>query len=539
LVCRRNPKLRHFYFDFIRIIIIPFEKIIPQGKPVNQTEPIRIVIVGGGTAGWMTAAALSHFLESGFEIHLVESDDIGTVGVGEATIPMLNLFHTSLGIDEDAFVKATQGTFKLGIEFVDWLRPGHSYHHAFGDIGRDVGLMPFQHLWSRAHRLGKAKDLGIYSLNNMAALAGKMQRGASRTAKLLPDMPHAFHFDAGLYARFLRRFAQARGTIRTEGKIVSSTLDSVNGNIASVVMESGDQITGDFFIDCSGFRGLLIEDALHSGYEDWTQWLPCDRAWAVPCAHKGGLNPFTRSTARDAGWQWRIPLQHRIGNGYVYSSAHISDNEAVTTLLANLDGKPLADPRPLRFTTGKRKQVWKRNCLAIGLSSGFMEPLESTSIYLIQSAISRLLKMLPGRHMVAADIAEYNRQNDFEVMRIRDFLILHYKATERDDSPFWRACRDMPIPDTLAAKIELFKENGHIFREHEELFTEAGWLQVMVGQGIMPRGNHALADQISEDDLGEYMDMIEMLNTREVAQMASHADFVAAHCSAKSTETLS
>jgi tryptophan 7-halogenase len=499
---------------------------------VSEAEPIKIVIVGGGTAGWMTAAALSNFLESGFDIQLIESDDIGTVGVGEATIPMLNLFHASLGIDEDAFVRATQGTFKLGIEFVDWLRPGHSYHHAFGDVGRDVGLMPFQHLWSRAQRLGKAKALGTYSLNTVAARAEKMQRGAARTAKTLPNMPHAFHFDAGLYARFLRRFAEARGTMRTEGKVVGSALNGENGNIAAITLENGSRIAGDFFIDCSGFRGLLIEEALQSGYEDWTHWLPCDRAWAVPCENGGGFTPYTRATARAAGWQWRIPLQHRIGNGYVYSSAHISDDEAAATLLANLDGAPLAEPRPLRFKTGKRKQVWKRNCLAIGLASGFMEPLESTSIYLIQSAISRLLKMLPGKHVPATMAAEFNRQHDFEVERIRDFLILHYNATERDDTAFWRQCRDMAIPPSLSAKIELFASNGHIFREHEELFTEVGWMQVMIGQGILPSGNHPLADQISNEDLGEYMEMIEMLNAREVAQMMTHQAFITAHCAA-------
>jgi tryptophan 7-halogenase len=499
---------------------------------VSEAEPIKIVIVGGGTAGWMTAAALSNFLESGFDIQLIESDDIGTVGVGEATIPMLNLFHASLGIDEDAFVRATQGTFKLGIEFVDWLRPGHSYHHAFGDVGRDVGLMPFQHLWSRAQRLGKAKALGTYSLNTVAARAEKMQRGAARTAKTLSNMPHAFHFDAGLYARFLRRFAEARGTMRTEGKVVGSALNGENGNIAAITLENGSRIAGDFFIDCSGFRGLLIEEALQSGYEDWTHWLPCDRAWAVPCENGGGFTPYTRATARAAGWQWRIPLQHRIGNGYVYSSAHISDDEAAATLLANLDGAPLAEPRPLRFKTGKRKQVWKRNCLAIGLASGFMEPLESTSIYLIQSAISRLLKMLPGKHVPATMAAEFNRQHDFEVERIRDFLILHYNATERDDTAFWRQCRDMAIPPSLSAKIELFASNGHIFREHEELFTEVGWMQVMIGQGILPSGNHPLADQISNEDLGEYMEMIEMLNAREVAQMMTHQAFITAHCAA-------
>jgi tryptophan 7-halogenase len=498
---------------------------------VSDREPIDIVIVGGGTAGWMTAAALSHFLETGYRIHLVESEEIGTVGVGEATIPMISLFNSALGIDEDAFLRATQGTIKLGIEFVDWLKPGHRYHHAFGTIGRDVGLMPFQHLWHRARRVGLGKDLGAYSLNYLTAIAGKMQRGAARTAKTLPDMPYAFHFDAGLYAAFLRQFAELRGVNRTEGKVGAANRNGETGDIASVSLESGLTITGDFFIDCSGFRGLLIEQTLETGYEDWTHWLPCDRALAVPCERVAHLTPYTRSTARDAGWQWRIPLQHRTGNGYVYSSKHISDDEAAATLLANLDGAPLAEPRPLKFKTGKRKQMWNRNCLAIGLASGFLEPLESTSIYLIQSAISRLLKLLPGKHMCDLDIAEFNRQSDFEIERIRDFIILHYHANEREGG-LWKACRDMALPDTLRAKIDLFRANGHIFREHEELFTEVGWLQVMAGQGIMPSGHHPLADQISDADLAEFLETLELLYAREVKQMPSHNDFIAQHFSA-------
>jgi tryptophan 7-halogenase len=498
-----------------------------------MTEPISIIIVGGGTAGWMVAAAFSHFLEGGYKVHLIESDDIGTVGVGEATIPQINLFNTALGIDEDGFMRATQATFKLGIEFVDWLRPGHSYHHAFGSIGRDVGLMQFQYLWYRAHMAGSAKDLGSYSLNNVAALAGKMQRGAPRTAKTVPEMPHAFHFDAGLYASFLRKFAEVRGVERTEGKVAATQLHNETGNITAVQLEDGRSIGGDFFIDCSGFRGLLIEQALGTGYEDWSHWLPCDRALAVPCENGGGLTPYTRSTAREAGWQWRIPLQHRIGNGYVYCSAQISDDDAAKMLLANLDGKALADPRPLKFVTGKRRKFWNRNCVAVGLASGFMEPLESTSIHLIQSAISRLLKLLPGKQMVQADINEYNRQSDFEYERIRDFLILHYKANQRAGSAFWDQCRTMDIPDSLATKIALFEANGHIFREHEELFTEVGWLQVMVGQGLMPTGHHPLTNQISSKDLESFMQTIELLYAREVAQMPSHAQFIEQHCAAK------
>ena len=493
-------------------------------------DPIRIVIAGGGTAGWMVAAACAHFLEDGFSIMLVESEDIGTIGVGEATIPQIRLFNQALGLDEDAFLKATQGTFKLAIEFVDWYRVGHRYMHAFGDVGRDSGLLQFQHSWARAYRKGLAKDLSAYSLNNMAALAGRMQRGPARTTKMLPEMPYAFHFDAGLYAAFLRKFAVARGVERIEGKIATVTRNGENGDVAALVMESGATVAGDVFIDCTGFRGLLIEQTLATGYDDWTHWLPCDRAVAVPCERAGDFTPYTRSTARTAGWQWRIPLQHRTGNGHVYSSAHISEDEATATLLANLDGAATGDPRPITFTTGKRKKIWNRNVIAVGLASGFMEPLESTSIHLIQSAISRIMKMLPNRRIADVERREFNRQSDFEYERIRDFLILHYKATARDDSAFWRHCRDMAVPETLSEKIELFRANGHIFREHEELFTEVGWLQVMVGQGIIPEGNHPIADAISDSDLSEYMETLALLNGREAAQMLSHADFVAQHC---------
>lgn len=500
---------------------------------VSDAAPFTIVIVGGGTAGWMTAAALGRFLESGYRIRLVESDVIGTVGVGEATIPQINLFNSALGIDEDAFLRATQGTFKLGIEFVDWLRPGHSYMHAFGDVGRDVGLIAFQHYWLRAQALGLAKPLGAYALNESAARAGKMQRGAPRTARALPNMPYAFHFDANLYARFLRRFAEARDVERVEGEIVSVERDGESGDIAAVSLASGERVAGDFFIDCSGFRALLIGETLGVGYDDWRHWLPCDRALAVPCDRVAPITPYTRSTARAAGWQWRIPLQHRTGNGYVYCSEHLSDDEAAATLLANLDGAVQADPRPLRFVTGKRQSMWSHNCVAIGLASGFMEPLESTSIHLVQSAISRLLKLLPGRQASAAMRTEFNRQSDFEYERIRDFLILHYKATARDDSAFWRQCQAMALPDTLADKLDLFAQTGQIFREHEELFTEVGWLQVLIGQGVTPRAHHPLADAISVADLGDYMAMIETLHAREVAQMPSHDDFIAAHCAAR------
>ena len=492
-------------------------------------QPIQIVIAGGGTAGWMTAATLARFLDRRYKVTLVESEEIGTIGVGEATIPQILLYNQALGLDENAFLAATGGTFKLGIEFVDWRRPGERYMHAFGAVGRDVGLIPFQHYWLRARSAGFAKPFSAYSLNEIAARLYRMQRLGPAPAGALPTMPYAFHFDAGRYAAFLRQFAERGGVARIEGRIDHVARDGESGHVTALQLVGGRQIAGDFFIDCTGLRGLLIEGALGAGYEEWTRWLPCDRALAVPTESDGDLTPYTRATAKTAGWQWRIPLQHRVGNGHVYCSAFTSDDAAHATLLAGLTGKPSADPRPIRFVTGRRRQAWMHNVVAIGLSSGFLEPLESTSIHLIQSAISRLMKLLPGRQVAPADIAEYNRQADFEMERIRDFLILHYWANERDE-PFWQACRNAELPDTLAAKIELFRANGHIFREHEELFTEVGWLQVLVGQGVLPGGYHPIADQVPEGDLREYLASIEQLYTREAGKMPSHADFIARHC---------
>ncbi len=498
---------------------------------MSEGEATTIVIAGGGTAGWMAAASFAHFLEIGYRIILVESEEIGTVGVGEATIPQIRLFNSALGLDENAFLRATQGTFKLGIEFEGWKQPGHSYMHAFGDVGRDTGPALFHHNWVRARQLGKAKTLDAYAMNEVAARTLKMQRGPARTANTLPEMPYAFHFDAGLYAAYLRRFAEARGVERIEGKIAEVELRGSDGYVEALMLDADRRVDGDIFIDCTGFRGLLIEGALETGYEDWSHWLPCNRALAVPCNNGGEFTPYTRSSAREAGWQWRIPLQHRIGNGYVYCSDYVSDEDAAKTLLGNLNGEPQAEPRPIRFVTGKRKKIWNRNVIAFGLASGFMEPLESTSIHLIQSAISRFFKIMPGKAPSPADAAEFNRQSDFEYERIRDFLILHYKLNERPE-PFWQSCREMPIPDSLAHKMELFRANGHIVREQEELFTEVGWLQVLVGQGMMPAGYHPLVDAIPADDLGDYMETLELLIAREVRQMESHFDFIAANCAA-------
>ena len=483
----------------------------------------RIVIVGGGTAGWMAAAALARFA-TGKQITLVESDTIGTVGVGEATIPQIHLFNGALGLDEAEFVRETRGSFKLGIEFDGWLREGESYMHAFGPIGRGIGMLPFQHYWARAHKAGFAKPLQRYSLNELAARTMRMQRG--RRTPQSPEMPYAYHFDAGLYAAFLRRHAEAGGVTRTEGIVREVERDGESGDIAAVVLECGTRVAGDFFIDCTGFRALLIEGALESGFTDWTEWLRCDRALAVPCAGGGDFTPYTRSIARKAGWQWRIPLQHRIGNGHVYSSAHISDDEAAAVLLANLDGEPLADPRPIRFTTGMRRKHWHRNCLAIGLAAGFMEPLESTSIHLIQSSISRFLAMLPAGRPDPAMIDEFNRQAEFEWTRIRDFLILHYCANDRAGEPFWDGVRTMDLPETLARKIAQWKAGCFIHREHEELFTEVGWFQVLVGQGVLPEAYNPMADAVPQADLAMLFDQVERDCVAEARAMPRHIDFV-------------
>jgi tryptophan 7-halogenase len=490
-----------------------------------------IVIVGGGTAGWMAAAAFARFLESGWRIRVIESDEIGTVGVGEATIPAIRLFNAALGLNEDDFLRHTQGTFKLGVQFVDWLRPGRTYIHAFGQVGRELGLIPFHHYWLRGRSLGVAKDIAAYSFNAMAAAENRFGRTSKPAGSPLPDQPYAFHFDATLYARYLRRYAEARGVERIEGKVVEVRLRPEDGFIDGLVLESGDSIGGELFIDCSGFRGLLIEGALKTGYDDWTHFLPCDRALAVPCASVGPLIPYTRATARTAGWQWRIQLQHRIGNGYVYCSRHISDDEAAATLLANLDGEALAEPRPLRFVTGMRRTAWSRNCVALGLAGGFMEPIESTSIHLIQSGIMRLLSLLPGKAFDQADVEEYNRQTALEYERIRDFLILHYKAVARDE-PLWRECRDMPIPASLQRKLDLFAANGRIFRYDDELFTETGWLQVMLGQGVQPRGWHPLADTLSDADLAGFLAAVEQLVAQNAAALPRHEDFVGSNCRA-------
>jgi len=495
-------------------------------------ERIRdIVIVGGGTAGWMTAAALSKVLAGACNVRVVESDEIGIVGVGEATIPMIKLYNQALDLDEDQFVRETKGSFKLGIEFRDWGRLGDDYIHGFGKIGQDLGVVSFYHYWMKLHQAGKAGPLEDYSINTAACRDNKFMRAITdRPNSPLADIAYAYHFDAGLYAQFLRRYAEARGVQRIEGKVVDVRLHPDTGFVESVQLDRGEVVAGQLFIDCSGFRGLLIEQALETGYIDWTHWLPCDRALAVPCASAGPITPYTRSTARGAGWQWRIPLQHRTGNGYVYSSKFISDDEAAATLLANLDGEALAEPRPLRFVTGKRRKFWNRNVIAIGLSSGFMEPLESTSIHLIQSAIARLTAFFPHGGFDQLDIDTFNAHSDFEFDKIRDFLILHYHATERDDSPFWDYCRTMDIPDSLRERMALFRNNGRVFREANEMFAEVSWVQVMLGQRIVPAGYHPLVDVYPEAKVAEFVAGVRGVIDKCVSVMPAHDAFIAKHC---------
>ena len=495
-----------------------------------------IVIVGGGTAGWMAAAAFSKVLGAEYSIRLVESEEIGIVGVGEATVPHLKLFNNLLEIGEIEFVKQTQGTFKLGIQFNDWGRMGDSYIHGFGDIGHDISLLPFHQFWIKARQTGMASDIGDYSLNTVAAPRGKFMASATDAPASSPlaNIAYAYHFDAGLYAKFLRGYAEQRGVRRTEGKIAQTVLRPHDGFVEAVVLENGERIEGDLFIDCSGFRGLLIEQALHTGYLDFTHWLPCDRALAIPCEKVGPPTPYTRSTARAAGWQWRIPLQHRTGNGYVYSSAHISDDEAAATLLKHLDGRPLGDPRPLRFTTGVRKKFWNKNVVALGLASGFLEPLESTSIYMIQSGIARLLNLFPQRDFSEVVIDRYNAQATFEYEHIRDFLILHYHATERDDTPFWNQCRTMSIPAQLQDNIRLFQDSGRFFRDAEEMFATVSWVQVMLGQHIVPQGYHPLVDKMSDQELAGFMASVNHVINSCVDAMPPHQAFIDRHCAAPS-----
>ena len=494
-------------------------------SPINS-----VVIVGGGTAGWMAAAALAKFFGRAFSVTLVESDAIGTVGVGEATIPQIKILNQALGIDEREFVRRTNGSFKLGIEFVNWRRLGHSYLHNFGKIGLDLNRLHFHHYWLRSRAQGSDLGLWDYCVNTQAVNELKFAPLDTLGQTALGGIVYAYHFDAALYGQFLRAYAEERGVVRVEGKITSVKRDGVSGDISAVQLEDETEIPGDFFIDCSGFRGLLIERELETGYQDWSHWLRSDRAVAVPCANDGPFRPYTQAIAHQAGWQWRIPLQHRTGNGHVFSSAYMSEDEATEILLNNLEGAPLADPRVIRFTTGRRNLFWNKNCLALGLASGFLEPLESTSIHLIQSGVSRLIPLFPQTAGNEAKRNEYNRQMTLEYEKVRDFLILHYHLNERDDAPYWVEQREMEIPATLTRKMALFAESGGLYHEQEDLFTTSSWLQVMLGQGLTPASYHPMADGLDERQLEQFLADIRRIVSQAADTLPTHEQFVREYC---------
>lgn len=485
----------------------------------------QVVIAGGGSAGWMAAAMLAKVLGHSVNITLVESDEIGMVGVGEATIPPILFFNKALGIEEAEFIRATQGTFKLGIQFENWARQGDSYMHAFGEIGSPIGLSSFHHYWLRAKAAGHPSDFWDFSPTFQAAKAGKFSAVVNLAGTPFSQFSYAYHFDASLYAKLLRQKAEQNGVQRLEGKILQVE-QAVNGEIAALVLENGERIRGDLFIDCTGFRALLIEQTLKTGYDNWSHWLPCDRAMAVPSANLTAPVPYTRAIAHQAGWQWRIPLQHRTGNGLVYCSAFLEDEQAKSQLLANLEGEALAEPRPIRFTTGRRKQQWSHNCISLGLASGFLEPLESTSLHLIQSGVVRLAKLFPAGSDMALLRAEYNRQSQLEFEQIRDFIILHYHQTERSDSEFWNYCRTMAVPDSLSRKIELFRHSAVLQREQDDLFTELAWQQVLLGQRVLPTQYQPLANRLSEPQLHELLENLAAIVQDIVKPLPTHADFL-------------
>lgn len=494
-------------------------------------EQLNIVIVGGGTAGWMSAAALLSATDRSLcRITLIESDEIGSVGVGEATLPQMKDFNDYVGIIEADMMQKTAATFKLGIEFRDWGYMGSSYIHPFGTYGKRMRDVDFLHQWTRAKQQGTVDEIESYSYAIQACRHARFDFPVKNKEEINSTYAYAYHFDASLYARFLRQFSEPKGLNRIEGKIVDVERDSATGYVRSLRLASGETVTGDYFIDCSGFHSLLMDKTLQVPFEDWSQWLPCDRAAAVPCEGSEPVLPYTRSTAKTAGWQWRIPLQHRTGNGYVYCSEFISDDAACKSLLQDLDGKALAEPRILKFKAGRRKLSWQGNCIAVGLSSGFLEPLESTSIYLIQIGILNLLKLFPNRHPDPALIEEYNRLVDYEYERVRDFLILHYRLTQRDDSELWRYCRNMDIPDSLQEKMDMFRHRGYIDAYRYGLFAPPSWIAVFLGQGLQPDGFPPIANVIPLDEVMQEMQELPAFIRQRVQIMPEHGKFLADYC---------
>ncbi|MEP4052145.1 MAG: tryptophan halogenase family protein [Litorimonas sp.] len=488
----------------------------------------RICILGGGTSGWMTAAGLSNKLNGlDISIQLVESDGIGTVGVGEATLPHIRFFNKTLGIEEREFMRATRATFKLGIEFCDWGKLGDSYIHPFGDYGEPINGIDFHHFWLRLLQNGHKTRLDDYSYPILAAESGKFRLPGPNSLEIGSNFGYAYQFDSALYAKLLRNYSENRGVKRTEGKAIHASQHAETGLVESIQLEDGTKIEADLFVDCSGFRGVLIEQLLETGYEDWSEWLPCNRAVAVQCESAGPSLPYTRATARDAGWQWRIPLQHRTGNGYVYWNKYISDDEATHQLMSTLEGPALTEPKQLYFKTGKRRKLWNKNVVAIGLSGGFLEPLESTSIHLIQEGITALIELFPDSNFKTSDADEYNRRMDLNFDRVRDFLLLHYVATQRDDTEMWRYFRDMALPKSLQDKIEAWTSRGYLLRYEQGVFLPPSWVAVMAGQNLMPSSYDLRANQISDADLVSKTNAIKKMSQRAVEQTPVHGEFLA------------
>ncbi len=501
---------------------------------MSDLKPMHIVIVGGGSAGWMCAAACAQALHpQRYHLTLVESDDIGTVGVGEATLPALRDFNEFLHLDEAQFMRETQGTFKLGIEFRGWDRAGEHYVHPFGAFGQLWGGVEFQHFWMRARELGlNPPPLGEFSCAVSACVRNAFDFPDTRAIRST-FYGYAYHFDAGLYANFLRRQAMARGVTRIEGQVIDVQLEANTGDIELLTLESGQRIAGDFFVDCSGFRSLLLGDKLQVPWEDWSSWLPCDRAWAVPCDRSPDFTPFTRSTAQKGGWIWRIPLQHRTGNGHVFSTQFVGEDEARATLLGALDATAQAEPRLLKFRAGRRAQAWKRNCVALGLASGFLEPLESTSLFLIQKAIQDLLRLLPSPEARGPDerlVREFNRLSDALYERIRDFLILHYTANRRIGEPLWDHVRHYELPESLRHKLRLFDVRGHVPYFKDGFFSRDSWLAVLFGQGLMPKAHDRLADFMPREQLDAKLRELHARVAAHVAEMPAHEEIIARYC---------
>lgn len=493
---------------------------------MGTTDIRKVVIAGGGTAGWVTAAALSHQFHGLIDVTLVESDAIGIVGVGESTIPPIRTFNRFLQIDEQEFMRATAATFKLGIQFEHWRKRGESYIHPFGMTGKSTWAVEFHHFWLHSLTRGMNAELGVYCVEHQAA---EQQKFATS-----PESPinYAYHVDAAVYAKFLRKFSERFGARRVEGKIKRVRQHPETGFVEALELESGRTIEGDFFIDCTGFRGLLIEQTLHTGYEDWNQWLLCDGAVALQSQSVAPAHPYTRAIAHEAGWRWRIPLQHRVGDGLVFCSRHMSDQHAIDKLLREVEGPPLIEPRVIKFRTGRRRQAWNKNVVAIGLASGFIEPLESTSIHMIMTAAVRLVHLFPSAGITPELAARYNEDTRREIEKIRDFVVLHYHANEREDSEFWRECRDMVVPDSLAHRINIFKERGHAWQADGELFRVDSWTHVMLGQGIKPQSYHFLPKAMSDADLAQFMRQLKTSVATEVERMPSHQEFIDRYCRA-------